>query len=166
MQEKPQRDEHEAAGQEDEQPILRIVDAEHLHDAAQRLGHRHREGVAAPDHQRHVVEDERDAEREQHLAQLVAAHEAQQPFGEHEPGDRDGDDRRHAAEDEAAAPHRHGEADIAAEQVERAVGEIDDAQQAENQRESARHHEQQRRERQSVEKLQHAHVRSPRAGRG
>ena len=113
--------------------------------------------VAAPDHQREIVEHEGDAERQQHLAQLVAADEAQQALVEHEADRRD---RRHgakAAEHEAAGLDRHGVADVAAEQIERAMRQIDDAQQPENQREAARHHEQQRGEGQSVEKLKDAH---------
>jgi hypothetical protein len=50
-----------------------------------------------------------------------------------------------------------GEADVAAEQIQRAMGQVDDAQQPEDQRKAARHHKQQCRERQSVEELKDAH---------
>ena len=63
-------------------PNTRTPPREHLRD-------RHRKAVAAPDHQRHIVEHEGETERQQHLAQVVAAHEAQQPLIEHEADRRD-----------------------------------------------------------------------------
>src|SRR5262249_12988552 len=63
-----------------------------------------------------------------------------------------------AAEREISGLHRDREADVAAEQVERAVREIDDAQQPEDQGKPAGDDEQQRRERDAVEQLERVHV--------
>ena len=92
MQQQQQRSEDQDAGQQHEQPVFRIEHAEHPDTAAQRFRDRNREAVAAPDHQREVVEDEGDSERQQHLAQLVAAHETQEPLIEREAQKGDGED--------------------------------------------------------------------------
>ena len=102
IEQQPQRCEHDDAGDQHEQPIVRIEDAEHMHAAAQQLRDRHRKAVAAPDHQRQIVEHECDAQRQQHLAQLVAAHEAQQALVEHETDRGDGCHGADAAEHETA----------------------------------------------------------------
>ena len=118
---------------------------------------RNRETVAAPDHQRQIVENEGKAERQQNLAQVVAADKAQQALIEHEADRRDRRHRTEAAKREAAGFGRNRKADIAAKQIERAMRQIDDAQQSKDQRKATRHHEQQRCEGQSVEKLEGVH---------
>ena len=70
--------------------------------AAQHLRDRHRETVAAPDHEREIVEHESDAKRQQHLPQLVAAHKAQQTLVEHEADRGDGGHGADAAEHKTA----------------------------------------------------------------
>ena len=61
------------------------------------------------------------------------------------------DESHDQADHPGAGPHRDLEADIAAEQIERAVRKIDIAHQAENEREPARDHEIEAAERDPVE---------------
>jgi hypothetical protein len=83
----------------------------------------------------------------------VSAHERQQPLREHEPDDRRRDHRPEAAENETTRPDRDGKTDVATDEIECAVSEIDDPEQAENQREPAGHDEQKRSKRQPIEEL-------------
>ena len=84
----PNSDEHEAVG--------RIDDAAgQLDGAAQEHRRRHLQVVAAPDLQRDVADDEGDADREQHLRQMVLAGPADQEAVDQE---AERDDREPAAE--------------------------------------------------------------------
>ena len=84
-----------------------------------------------------VVQHEGDAEREQHLPQLVAAHEAQQALVEHDPPSRATNAiAASAPTTKLPVQARDRIADEAAEQVERAMRQVHDPEQAEDQREA------------------------------
>ena len=101
-----------------------------------------------------VGEDDRDRDRDQRLAQVLALRPAEEELLHHEArgrDDRDADERRNdpvrevdlrALEAERAALADHApldrERDVAAEQEERAVRHVDDAHEAEDEREAAR----------------------------
>jgi hypothetical protein len=90
-----------------------------------------------------LVDHQDQSERQQHLGQMIAA--VQQPH-EHgfqqQPGqERDGDAADHRQQVAAGGEH-DPVGQIRAQHIERAVGEIDDAENAEHQRQSAGHQEQ------------------------
>ena len=82
---------------------------------------------------------------DQRLAQVLALHPAEDGELQHDAEQRDDHEGRHQGEDPASGPARDLVAEIAAEQVERAVRQIDVAHQPEDQREAARHQEVERR---------------------
>jgi hypothetical protein len=95
-------------------------------------------------------------QRQQHYA--VRCHvQTQQTLVEHETDRCNGSHGPNAAERKTASLYCDGKADVTAEQIQRAMGQIDDAQQPEDQRKAARHHKQQCGEGQSVEELEDAH---------
>ena len=142
---------------EHEQAEFRIEDAELDDGALQERRYRHRERVAAPNDEGEIVQHERDTERQQHLAKLEASDEPQQSLIEHETAERNRRHRGNGRQGKAAGASCNGVADIAAQQIQRAMREVDDAQQPENQREAGRHHEQECRKGQPVEKLEERH---------
>ena len=98
---------------------------------------------------------DRQPEGEQQIGAAVAAAvevAQQRPLEGHadQPDDDRRDDERHQ---KAAGDHVRGVADIGAEHEDDAVGEIDDAHDAEDQRQPARDEEQDRRLRERVEAL-------------
>ena len=106
-------------------------------------GGAHRMHVLAEHDLPDVVEHEDQAERQQHLREVIAAVETadedvlQQQA--HDEGNRDAADHR---QPEAAGGGRDAVGEIRAQHVERAVREIDDAEDAEHQRQAARDEEQ------------------------
>src|SRR5215470_6873599 len=90
----------------------------------------------------------------------MPADEAQQALVERKADGSDRDHRRGDTERKASGVHGNGEANIATGEIECAVRQIDNTEQAENQTEAARDHEQQRREGRPIEQLEKAHGRS------
>ena len=92
----------------------------------------------------HLVEHEDQAEAEEHLGEVVAAIEAlDEDLLEQEP-DREGDrDAARERKPEAAGIGGDPIGEVGAEHVEGAVGEVDDAEDAEHERQPARDEEQQ-----------------------
>ena len=104
-----------------------------------------------------VGEDDRERDRDQRLAQVLALVPAQQHLLQHDADEADeqrADDERHDPVDDADLRARkaeraaladqvalQAERDVAAEEEERAVRHVDDAHEAEDQREPARHDE-------------------------
>ena len=101
--------------------------------------------------QQQVGDHDRQADRHQRLAQVLALHAAQDQHLDQQADDRRGEHARGDREDPPAGPLGDDEADVAAQQVERAVREVDVAHQPEHEREAARDDEVERRERQPVE---------------
>ena len=139
---------HDGAEQDDEthQRIRQIDelaagahrgDQRHLDRPAEPGRHRHLIEVAAPAPQHQVGEDERDRDRDQRLAQVLPLHPAEDGELQHDAEQRDdhegGDQREHPA----SGGVRDLVAEIAAEQIERAVRQIDVAHQPEDQGEAA-----------------------------
>ena len=152
----------DGGGQHD-QPIERIA---HRHDLAARFdrgddrrrdgavepfGNRELIGLAAPDREHQIGGDDGNADRDQGLAQFVAGealkHEYLQQRADQREHERAGDD----AEEPIVGPLRDVVADIGAEQIERAMREIDVAHQAEDQGEAAGDQEIEARQRDAVE---------------
>ncbi len=110
--------------------------------------------VVAPDHAAQLLEDQDQAVGEQHLVEVVAFIEAadHQPFQCH----AEYDGKRNADEDRRQqvarqAGQRPGE--VGADHVEAAMGKIDDAHDAEDQRQSAGDEKQQQAVLQAIQKL-------------
>ena len=134
---------------EDEQPAGGVALAEDLDEVGDAAGPRHRLGQAAGAGEHLVGEDHRDGQRDQRLAQLLALVPAQEHLEDHQPDDRR--DRR--ADEQRDDPRQHVDVlggdvalladhplldldgDVGGEQEQRAVGHVDRAHQAEDQRE-------------------------------
>ena len=159
----PHGDADDDGGDEDDQAHHRILqvdrlargfdrgDERQLDRADQRARRLDLVEIAAEGPQHQVGEHDRQPDRHHGLAQIL-------PLDAAEDEDLQGDaDQRHDDEggDEAQQPRSgrdaHRVADVAAEQIERAVGEIDVAHQPEDQGEAARHQEIQAAERDAVE---------------
>ena len=87
----------------------------------------------------------------------MAAHKAKKPLIKRKTQEGNCEDRGTAGERKAPCMNCSAEADISAHQVKRAVRQIDDTQQTEDQGEPARHNEQQGAKGRSVKKLKSAH---------
>src|SRR5574341_1336798 len=101
------------------------------------------ERVAAPDQQAEILHEQGDAHRQEHLPEIVALDRPEEhALDEHA---REGHGERGGAERQVEVPgsREHGHADVAAEQAERAVSDVDDLHHAEDQREAAADEEQQ-----------------------
>jgi hypothetical protein len=159
VQQQPEGHEHQDAERQHEDAILRIHYGADPHRAAERLRDRHRKRVAAPDHEAEIVEHKGDAERQQHLPQFDTANERQQAAIQQPTEYRNRRHRGQDAEQKTAAGLRRGIADEAADQIERAMREINDAQQPEDQGETGRHDEQQRGKGEAIENLKQVDAR-------
>ena len=153
---------HDGAEQDDEthQRILQVDelaarshgrDERHLDRPAEPGRHRHLVEVAAPAPQHQVGEDERDRDGDQRLAQVLPLHPAEDRELQHDAEQRDDHEGGDQGEDPASGAVRDLVAEIAAEQIKRAVRQIDVAHQPEDQREAARHQEIEPAERDAVE---------------
>ena len=122
-------------------------------DAAEdRLGRAELVHLGAEDPEEDVGDDDRQADRHQRLAQVLALHVAEHRDLQHQAheGGR-GEARRHREQPRARLV-AHDVAHVGAEQIERAVGEVHVLHQAEDQREAARHDEVERGERDAVQR--------------
>ena len=137
------------------QPIGRKYETENPGRGLQVARRRHRNGIAAPQQQAGVGNDEGHAERHQHLPERIGL----QP-GQHQPLEQTADRRNRDAGAERGHPdvqaveraQRRG-AEIGAEHEEGAVRQVGQPHQAEDQREARGQQEQQTTERQAVETL-------------
>src|SRR5579872_5514121 len=112
----PERGKYEYTGSKNEEPVERIVNAEHPHPAAKDLRNRHRKAVAAPYHERKIIEHKGKAQGQKHLTQFVATDKAQEALIENQAYRRDCRHRSQTSERETTCAARHHEADITAEQ--------------------------------------------------
>jgi hypothetical protein len=153
--EQPQRQRGECAEQDEREAQARIVDVARQDDRAAQIGRgRNLEIVAAPDRQAHLADDESHTHGQQHLGQVIAADRPDQEAVDEIAQHHDGQPANHKRQFKAAGNADDGQADIAAQQVIRAVGHVDHAHQAERQREPAGQQEQQCRERDAVDGLE------------
>jgi hypothetical protein len=90
--------------------------------------------VAAPDVERRLLEEERKAHREQHLAQRLEAERPQEHALHRKADYREGERRHRQGEKPGARGPDDGQRDIAAEQEVSAMREVDDAHHAKDQR--------------------------------
>ena len=153
VQEQPEADTDDHGNAEHGEPVHRIFDEhrragrlddrDHRQDdgAVQPLGGIELVGRARPDGQHQIGGDDRNADGHQGLAQFVSLHPPENRHLQRDPADRYGEEGDGEAEEPAPGRFRHLVADVAAEQIHRAVREIDVAHQAEDQREAARHQE-------------------------
>src|SRR4029450_10097298 len=153
LERQPEHEGNEQGDGDNEDPIDREGELpDHVRSREQRR-HRDRVGIATPEHERQVLEDEGEAHRGQHLPQLLAAQplEERVPLGDADERDGQGTDQ-HGEDEAAAAPDRR-EGDVAAEQVVRAVRHVDDAHHAEDEREPPRQEKEEGAVRHAIEEL-------------
>jgi len=103
-----------------------------------------------------VIEDQDEGVADQQLHQDVAAIDPahEQPL-EHDAERRDSQRPGRDRQREAAGQAVGGEGEVGAEHIERAVGEVDDPEHAEDQRQAGRHQEQQHAHDQPGRRLRH-----------
>ena len=110
--------------------------------------------LAAPDHRDRLVEEQRQAERRQHLIERAAAVERPQYDDlEHDRHQRSRDEGERNRERIGLRPGQRRHQEVAADHEQRAVGEVDDPHDAEHQRHADRHQEQHHSELKAVEEL-------------
>ena len=97
--------------------------------------------VAAPDPEHDVGHHDRNPDRHQGLAKILPLHPAEYRDLQDDPEDGDRGERHHEAEHPRAGPFGDLVPDVAPEEIERSVREVDVAHQAEDQREPAGHEE-------------------------
>ncbi len=138
-----------------EQPIERKRLVEDDDDAAQEIRDAGAERLHAPDQPDHLAQHHGEPEGEQQIGAAVAAavEVAQQGPLEHHADEPDHDRRDHERDQEAAGEHVRRVADIGAEHENDAVREIDDAHDAEDQRQPTGDEEQDRGLRERIEAL-------------
>jgi hypothetical protein len=98
-----------------------------------------------------IAEDDRQADRDQGLTQLLALVPSQEDLLDHEPDRADHQPGEHRRDEPRNAVLDEAEPYVRAEQVERAVGHVDHAHEAEDQSEAARGDEVEPREAEAVE---------------
>jgi hypothetical protein len=74
----PRRDRYNQAHRDDHQPEQGKVEPRHLYDAAQVVGCARLPGIAGPQHEAEVSDDEGPAQRQQHLRQGIAGKTAKE----------------------------------------------------------------------------------------
>ena len=135
------------------QPVGRKREAGDAERLLQVRRGRDRDRVAAPDDQAEVGDDERDAERDQHLAEHVAGELAQDEALDEPAERRDDEAAQERREPEVGHDLEDARAEIGAEHEQRAVRQIRDPHQPEDQREARRQQEQQPAEGEAVQRL-------------
>ena len=152
-----QRDEHGRSDNDEEDVVARHAAAENFNGAAQARRARPEQIFRSPEIQRRIVDDEEQRKGGEKLKQLRGdVDAAQQHDLDQRAEDADNERRRDdpAPEAERAAHRRHqGDGDIGAQHVERAVRDIDDAGDAEDQGKSGGDEEQAGRRGQTVDGL-------------
>ena len=132
-----------------------------LDGAHQPVGRKDLVEVAAPDPEHDVSHHDRHPDRHQGLAQILPFHPAEYRDLQDDPEDRDRGERDHEAERPRAGPVGDLVPDVAPEEIERAVREVDVAHQAEDKREPARHEEVEAAEGDAVEQRVHEDFLAP-----
>ena len=167
VEQQPERDRDHQGDDDDGEPIMRkrpAVRARRKPPSA--AGRRDIDRIAAPDHQAEIGGHERDAERDQHLRQLLAGQLAQQKALEHRAEGRDQQCRHQRRQPEierhAEQAADEGRAEIGAEHEQRAVRQVRDAHQPEDQREARRQQEQQTAKSDAVDRQQQPKIHSRR----
>jgi hypothetical protein len=100
-----------------EQPVGGIGNAEKLDGTAEQRRLRQHHGIAAPYPERRVGEDEKQAERQQRLRQLLLVKLGQEHALDAHAQRRDQHEADDRSQDEIAAPLHHAERDVSAQQV-------------------------------------------------
>ena len=153
-----QADEHDGPDDEQEEVVLGELAAEDLHRAAQARGARPEQVFHAPERRHDVAQQQHQRERRQQLEQLGGVIDAAQERDLYQCSQQRERRRRgeHAApEAEHPAQARGaGIGDVGAQHVQRAVRHVDDARDAENQRQPRRQEKQRRGVRQAVQGLE------------
>ena len=121
------------------------------HRAVEPFGDGELVGLAGPHREHEVGGDDGDADRHQRLAQIVALHAAEDEDLHQGADGRRREEAGGDAEEPQAGPARHLEADIGAEEIERAMRQIDVAHQPEDEGEAAGDEEIEAGERDAVE---------------
>jgi hypothetical protein len=111
-------------------------------------------GRASPEHGHELVEEENQAEGGEHLIEVIALVERAQrdDLGDDADGER-GREREDDGEREAARLGEEGGGEVRAHHVERAVGQVDEVHDPEDQRQPRRHEEEHHAELQAVQRL-------------
>ena len=152
-----QRDQYQRRDRDQENVVARHAPAENVDGAAQTGRARAEQVLGSPQPQRRVVDDQEQRESGEQLKQFRRRINApQQQHFDQRADDTDGDRARDDAAPEAeraVEPGRQCDGDIGAKHVKRAVREIDDARDAEDERKAGRDEEQTGRRRQAVERL-------------
>ena len=167
-----QRGEHRHRRQQHEHAIGRIGGVEQAkRDEIQRRRNAIIDRQFSPEHLHELFDDERQAEGEQQFGDVAEAVQAAQTVALDQRPDRADGDRRDEEPGPEADPAADLEAEIGADHVEAGVGEVEHAHHAEDQRQAARHHEQQHAVEHAVQgrerdELQHRSLKSRRSGGG
>jgi len=135
-----------------------------LPGAGQRGRNRDRVRVAAPDHEGQILEDQGEAHGREHLAELLPGQALEERIPLRDADQRDGERAHDEGEPELLGPPDDRQRHVAAEQVVRPVGHVDDAHHAEDEREAAGEEEQQRAVGDAVEDLDDPEIRGQHAG--
>jgi hypothetical protein len=127
-----QQDPHRRRQGDHEQPVRRVGEAAQPHTLREDGGDRDRARVATEDRETPVGDHQRDADGEQDLGQLLAAHPTEEDALGRQP---EHGRRGHTGEDrhqEVARSREGGDADIAADEIEGPVRKVNDLHQAEH----------------------------------
>ena len=166
----PHRDADNDGGREDDQAHHRVLQIDRLarrfdgrderqfDRADQRVRRLDLIEVAAEGPQHQVRKHDRQPDRHHGLAQILPLDAAEDEDLHGDADQRDDDESGEEAQQPGAGRNAHRVADIAAEQIKRAVREIDVAHQPEDQGEAARHQKIQPAERDAVEHRAEEHL--------
>jgi hypothetical protein len=115
---------------------------------------RQRHAGRSPNQPHQLVEEQQQAERAEHVIEMRAPVERpdRDHFQDHADNER-GEKREDGAEHEAAGPFRKGGGEIGADHIKRAVRQVDEVHDAEDQRQPRRQEEQQHPKLDAVQKL-------------
>jgi hypothetical protein len=124
------------------------------HRGGQRVRQFHENRRGAPDHARQLVGEQHQAEGGEHVVQVIAPVQREQadPVDHRAQHEHPAKPRQHGERKGAAGVPRRG-GKVRAEHVQRAVRQVDEAHDAEHQRQAGGHQEQQHAELQAVERL-------------
>ena len=156
-QQQPQRPQHSRADHDEKQVVGGEAPAQDLHGAGQPRRARAQQLLRPPQAQHQVLEDQGQRKGGQQLKQLGRVIDAPQQQHLHQRPDQPHRHRRQQQRrpepDDPAQPLHQGVGDVDAHHVERTMRKVDDARDAEDQRQAGGHHEQGRRAGQAVEQL-------------
>ena len=153
-----EQQQYDRAHGDQEQVVAREIAPEDFDRAAQTRRPRPEQVLRSPDVLSHIVDDQDEREGGEQLEQLRRLIDAAQQQDLDQAAERR---HHHARGDDAAPEAEHaahlegdGRGEIEPQHVERAVGDIDDARDAEDQREAGAHEEQAGRRGEAVERLE------------